>query len=179
MGVFQTQDAHALNRNASSQSALSDAAIEQLAQEFESFFATYFQTAPDGSLYVNEEKVISDGMEKDLAAFQALARGIEDANAVPGRTAPSNPSFGHGNMIAPLGFTDFAKCVALGALGIPIGNVPGLYAAFREGLRAWNWGLTARTVARILGPAAVKALGGPAGIALALGWAAVTCRDKL
>lgn len=51
--------------------------------------------------------------------------------------------------------------------------------AIKEGIRAWNWGLTARTVARILSPSAVKALGGPVGIGVALGWAAWSCRGRL
>ena len=56
---------------------------------------------------------------------------------------------------------------------------PALIGVIKDGIRAWNWGLTAKTVARVLGPAAVRALGGPWGIGVALGWAAYACRGEL
>lgn len=158
-------------------SPMSASEEEQLADELEVLFTRYVQLNEADIFEVNEANLIADGHEKDLLGMQRLAAGLnalsQDNSSFGGRL-PTQP------VMRPLGAGEFALCVLLEGIGIPAaGASPGLVNAIKEGIRAWNWGLTAKTVARILGPSVAKAPGGPVGIGVALGWAAWSCRGKL
>ncbi|MGV9197178.1 hypothetical protein ACTOVL_08305 [Arcanobacterium canis] len=150
---------------------------EHLAQELEILFTRYVQLGIDDSFTVNEANLRADGHADKLVDLNRLAAGLNSL----GKAGARNDELGS---LVPIAETrsagSFALCVGVNGLGIPAaGASPGLVAAIKEGIRAWNWGLTAKTVARILGSSATKALGGPIGIGVALGWAAWTCRGEL
>ncbi|RAX23676.1 MULTISPECIES: hypothetical protein [unclassified Actinomyces] len=150
---------------------LSAAETEELADDLEILFTRYIPMGADGKLMVNENAVIEDGFEESLPELRMLADVMNEVDQ-------TNSARGGGSQTEGAG--EFALCVALNGLGIPATGVsPGLLAAIKSGIRAWNWGLTARTVARIIGASAVKTLGGPLAIGVALGWAAVNCRGRL
>ncbi|WP_341828287.1 hypothetical protein QEV60_00560 [Trueperella pyogenes] len=160
-----------------SSSALHDDGEQQLANELKVLFTRYVQLNSADVFEVNETNLIADGHTKDIAGLKRLAEGL---NVLAHTDAPNMEGHFNKGMIETRGAGDFALCVLLEGLGVPAaGASPGLVAAIKEGIRAWNWGLTAKTVAKILGPSVVKALGGPVGIGVALGWAAWSCRGKL
>ena len=173
----QSSAVHAGLLQTTESSPMSASEEEQLAEELEVLFTRYVQMNQSDVFEVNEANVVAEGHEKDLSDLQRLAEGL---NALAQEKPSSTPWQHSAPVVRPLGAGEFALCVLLEGLGIPAaGASPGLIAAIKEGIRAWNWGLTARTVARILGPSVVKALGGPVGIGVALGWAAWSCRGKL
>lgn len=183
LGVSAVANAVEQDRNAVSATialdgdALSVAEEEQLAADLEILFTRYVQLLPGDSFTLNEANLREDGEGEQIAELQLLVDGL---NRFAENEASMNSIGAPGLAITPLGVGDFAKCVALEGLGIPAAQAsPGLVAAIKEGISAWNWGLTARSVAKILGTAAVKALGGPVGIGISLGWAAWSCRGKL
>ncbi|WP_159814292.1 hypothetical protein [Actinomyces sp. zg328] len=163
------------NSSTSSEEPTSEEELDQFAGDLETLFTRYVQQRADGTVVVNIQNITADGMGDKISDFQRFADAMNNV----GRTPSGQESQFSSNGASALSVGSFISCLATSALGIPIGNAPNLYAALREGLRAWNWGLTARTVARIIGPSATKALGGPWGIALALGWGALTCRGHL
>lgn len=145
------------------QSSLSEAEIAQLAAELEVLFTRYVQLGASNQFAVNEANLRADGYTAEqVQGLRSLAYGL-NTGTFQTRDAGS-----------------FALCVAMEGLGIPGGKAhAGLIAAIKEGIRAWNWGLTAKTVARIIGASAVKALGGPVAIGVQLGIAAWNCRGEL
>lgn len=150
---------------------------QQLANELEILFTKYVQLNDADKFEVNEANLVADGHERDIAGIKRLAEGL---NFLADTDAPNAERNFNKGMMVTRSAGSFARCVLLEGLGIPAASAsPGLVAAIKEGIRAWNWGLTAKTIARILGPSVVKALGGPVGIGVALGWAAWSCRGKL
>lgn len=84
------------------------------------------------------------------------------------------------NMMSTRSAGSYAKCVVLGALGIPATAFTyGTWTTITTAISAWKWGLAASTIARALGLAFIggfgKAIGGPALIAVGLAVAAVSC----
>lgn len=158
--------------------------IDQLANDLEVLFTEYIQQDEQGKLYVNIENLAAAGMAEKATELQFLADSL---NALPPVSALSELHISHGGNLGVVrpgastaGVGEFAGCVVLEGLGIPAAQAsPALLNTIKEGIRAWNWGLTAKTVARILGASAVKALGGPVAIGVNLGWAAYQCRGKL
>lgn len=148
---------------------LSEGELAELERDVEVLFTRYLPMDKKGQFALNELALREDGKEGEAAQLEALVE-VLNSESQP-KDGPSAQPYGAG---------EFAVCVALNGLGIPaIGAYPGLKEAIKEGIRAWNWKLTAKTVARIVGPQVVKALGGPVGIGVALSWAAVSCRDQL
>ncbi|EEZ91787.1 hypothetical protein HMPREF0578_1029 [Mobiluncus mulieris 28-1] len=145
------------------QSSLSEVEIAQLAAELEVLFTRYVQLGANNQFAVNEANLRADGYSTEqVQGLRSLSYGL-NTGTFQTRDAGS-----------------FALCVAMEGLGIPGGKAhAGLIAAIKEGIRAWNWGLTAKTVARIIGASAVKALGGPVAIGVQLGIAAWNCRGEL
>ncbi|WP_233188207.1 hypothetical protein [Actinomyces qiguomingii] len=155
----------------STSTGLSEAETEELADDLEVLFTRYIPMGADGKLVVNEGAVIEDGFESNLPELRLLAEALNEAGETSSARDGGAQTEGAGS---------FALCVALKGLGIPAGKAsPGLIAAIKTGIKAWNWGLTAKTVAKILGASAVKALGGPVAIGVQLAAAAFTCRGEL
>lgn len=158
--------------------------IDQLANDFEVLFTEYIQQDEQGKLYVNVENLTAVGMADKAMELQFLADSL---NSLPPASTLSQSHISPGGNLGVVrpgvgtaGVGEFAGCVVLEGLGIPAAQAsPALLNAIKDGIRAWNWGLTAKTVARILGAGAVKALGGPVAIGVSLGWAAYSCRGKL
>ena len=144
----------------------SEKEINQLANDLEKLFTRYVPMTKTGKFKVNRFYLFIDGKVDKVDEMQELA---DILNGDITQTNLENRDAG-----------SFAKCVALEGLGIPAAAAsPGLINAIKNGIRAWNWGLTAKTVARFLGPQVLKALGGPVGVGVALGWAAYNCKGKL
>ncbi|SHE25809.1 hypothetical protein [Actinomyces glycerinitolerans] len=152
---------------------LSAAETEELADDLEILFTRYIPMGADGKLMVNENAVIEDGFEESLPELRMLADVLNEVDQT------SSGSVREGGMQAE-STGSFALCVALKGLGVPAGKASsGLIAAIKSGIKAWNWGLTAKTVAKILGASTVKALGGPVAIGVQLAAAAFSCRGEL
>lgn len=169
------------NSSVSSSDQLSEVEMVQLKKDVEVLFTRYIQTDSSGRFFVNVSNLTADGSQSRAPELQQLADTFNMLGDAPEEYTPGSVSrVSPGAGIQPYGAGEFASCLALNALGIPaLAASPGLINVLKEGIRAWNWGLTAKTVARIIGPAAARALGGPVGIGVALGWAAVSCRGKL
>lgn len=155
--------------------------MAQLEKDVEVLFTKYIQNDSSGKFFVNVQNLAADGARDRAPELQQLADTFNMLGAAPAEATLEGPhSIKPGTTVQPYNAGDFAACLALNALGIPAaGASPGLIKALKEGIRAWNWGLTAKTVARIIGPTAAKALGGPVGIGVALAWGAYSCRGKL
>lgn len=160
----------------------------ELEDDLEILFTRYIQLDEDGQFEVNAINLAADGQQDQMQGLQYLAVALNEAPLVPSLSVTESDDVTSGvtrRAVTPvtvgtMGAGDFARCVALEGLGIPSAAAsPGLISAIKTGIRAWNWGLTAKTVARILGPSVVKAFGGPIGIGVTLGWAAWSCRGKL
>lgn len=145
------------------QSSLTEAEIAQLAAELEVLFTRYVQLGANNRFAVNEANLRADGYSAEqVQGLRSLAQGL-NTGTFQTRDAGS-----------------FALCMIREGLGIPSWDARAdLIAAIKQGIKAWNWGLTAKTVARIVGPSVLKALGGPVGIGLTLGYAAFACRGEL
>lgn len=167
----------ALQPNYDGYAELSAEEEQKLANDLETLFTEYIQLNDADLFEVNEANLVADGYQEKVKDLHLLADSL---NEMSDKEQQAARGVGNEPVLVPLGAGEFALCVVVNGLGIPAaGASPGLVAAIKEGIRAWNWGLTAKTVARILGPSVAKALGGPVGIGVALGWAAYTCRDKL
>ena len=148
---------------------------KELADNLKVLFTRYIPLV-NGKFTVNKSAVAADGLQSKLTDFEhtalmfnAFNEGVKDENAgLYGTSAISNSQW-----------WNFAKCVLGNAIGVGIGTSPNLIRAVITGIKAWNWGLTAASVARIVGPLALKGVGGVAGLAAALGVAAWSCRSKL
>lgn len=164
-----------------SSTELSPEEMKQLEKDVEILFTRYVQTDSSGRFFVNASNLAADGAQSRTAELQQLADAFNLLGSSPSvATTSASGHFKPKNSVQPNGAGEFATCMALNALGIPAAAAsPALINVLKEGIRAWNWGLTAKTVARIIGPAAAKALGGPVGIGVTLGWAALSCHEKL
>lgn len=153
--------------------------------EFESGLETLFTTyvVLDGDTYVvNEDAAQRDGYAGSITDFHTVADALNMAGhyRLPSEVE-SAPSTGTGD-IATFRFNagDFAKCLVGSVLGIPVSAFgAGTWSAIVTAIKAWNWGLAAKTIARALGPAFLKGagkyLGGPAVIAATLAGGAAVC----
>lgn len=160
-----------------SSSGLTSAEEAQLAHDLEVLFTRYIQLEGDGTFRLNESNLISDGYAANIGTLSQLV-DLLNTPAPAESTQPSSSWEESGS--AQLGAGDFALCMVVEGLGIPSAAAsPGLIAAIKQGISAWNWGLTAKTVARLVGPSVAKALGGPVGIGVTLGWAAWSCKSRL
>ncbi|MBT1035113.1 hypothetical protein KJY78_01920 [Canibacter sp. lx-45] len=144
--------------------------IDQLASDLEFIFTHYLPVNDQGRVYVNEAYIKAAGYESKLSDFYALAYAV---NSLDGKKQNSYAT------ASVMGVPEFVECIGDRLLGFSVRKFPGILRAIREGVRARNWGLTARTVARIFDPFLVRALGGPARIAISLGAAALACHRKL
>ncbi len=159
----------------------------ELESDMQVLFTRYIQLNNKDRFEVNTANLTADGQQAQIQGLRRLTDALNTiqrtspaANKTSVKTSVAIIRRGSTPTIRPANAGDFALCVALEGLGIPAaGAAPGLIAAIKEGIRAWNWGLTAKTVARILGPSTVKALGGPIAIGVSLGWAAWSCRGRL
>ena len=160
---------------------ISQKEMEQLEKDVETLFTRYIQMDSSGQFFVNTKNLAEDGVQDRTAELRMLSDSLnlmaekeseQATNEIERRTP--------GKTLQPYGSTEFAKCVILNGLGIPaLGGSPGIISAIKLGISSWNWGIAAKAVAKFLGPAVVKSLGGPVGIGVALGWSAWSCRGKL
>lgn len=155
-----------------------DARVEQLANDLEILFTRYIIQV-DEKYIVNEDAIIEDGYVEQLEDFQTVATGFNDtANYLKTKSFAEEAE--HGDVTTAKSAGNYAKCVILGALGIPATAFTyATWTTITTAISAWNWGLAASTIVRALGPAFIgglgKAIGGPAVIASALAVAAVSC----
>lgn len=123
----------------------------------------------DGKFTVNEDAVKSDGYGGKLERFRQMASELN--TPVAGSEDVGITTYSAGS---------YAKCVALGALGIPAGALSvGTWTAIGTAMKVYKWRLAASAIVRALGPATLKGVlkvvGGPAGIAAALAGSAIVC----
>lgn len=161
---------------------VSDQQMKQLERDIETLFTRYVVESGNGKFEVKYENIYADGAEAHLDSFEMLAESFNLLGESSGSEF-SSPGFNNsslGKLAQPQNAGDFAWCVLSTGLGFDIiKKAPGLVDAVRTAVRAWNWGLAASTVARILGPSVVRALGDPWLIASQLGIAAYKCRGAL
>lgn len=147
--------------------------MDQLEKDVEILFTRYIQNDSSGKFTVNANNLKADGAANRINELTQLASALNSVDKSMGNSKS-------GGSLRPDGLGEFATCMVINGLGIPVAAAsPALLNVLKDGIKAWNWGLTAKTVARIIGPAAARALGGPVGIGVSLGWAAVSCRNKL
>lgn len=158
--------------------AMSEADVAKLAEDLETLFTKYIPQV-DGKYVVNEDAIIADGYADQLEDFRTVVATFNDTSNRSDAVFSAGLEESRG-VATTNSAGSYAKCVVLGALGIPATAFTyGTWTAITTAISAWNWGLAASTIARALGPAFVggfgKALGGPAVIAAALAVAAVSC----
>jgi hypothetical protein len=158
--------------------AMSEADVAKLAEDLETLFTKYIPQV-DGKYVVNEDAIIADGYADQLEDFRTVVATFNDTSNRSDAVFSAGLEESRG-VATTNSAGSYAKCVVLGALGIPATAFTyGTWTAITTAISAWNWGLAASTIARALGPALVggfgKAIGGPAVIAAALAVAAVSC----
>ena len=160
-----------------SQNFFSADEMKKLENDLETLFTRYVVMDSSGKFNVSYENIKADGLQAGLKDFEALASAFNMATPPEANVAKTS-SLGAFNTTQGVG--EFAGCVLFNGLG---GNIlagaPGLIKSAQLAIRAWNWGLAAATVARLVGPAVVKSLGGPWGIAVNLAVAAHGCTHHL
>lgn len=164
----------------SSNQELTTQEMEQFERDIEKLFTRYVVENSNGIFEVKYDNVHTDGAEDALQHFENLAYALNLGASSPEVSTGVSQFSTLGSVVQPLGVGEFAWCVLYNGLGGNIiVNAPGLIEATKVAIRAWNWGLAATTVARIIGPVAVKSLGGPWGIAASLALAAPGCARHL
>ena len=158
--------------------AMSEADVAKLAEDLETLFTKYIPQV-DGKYVVNEDAIIADGYADQFEDFRTVVATFNDTSNRSDAVFSAGLEESRG-VATTNSAGSYAKCVVLGALGIPATAFTyGTWTAITTAISAWNWGLAASTIARALGPALVggfgKAIGGPAVIAAALAVAAVSC----
>ncbi len=158
--------------------AMSEADVAKLAEDLETLFTKYIPQV-DGKYVVNEDAIIADGYADQLEDFRTVVATFNDTSNRSDAVFSAGLEESRG-VATTNSAGSYAKCVVLGALGIPATAFTyGTWTAITTAISAWNWGLAASTIARALGPALVggfgKAIGGPALIAATLAVAAVSC----
>ena len=158
--------------------AMPEADVAKLAEDLEALFTKYIPQV-DGKYVANEEAIIEDGYADQLEDFRTVAATFNDTSNRLGAVFSAGLEGSRG-VATTNSAGSYAKCVVLGALGIPASAFTyGTWTAITTAISAWNWGLAASTIARALGPAFVggfgKAIGGPALIAATLAVTAVSC----
>lgn len=158
--------------------AMSEADVAKLAEDLETLFTKYVPQV-DGKYVVNEDAIIADGYADQLEDFRTVAATFNDTSNRSDAVFSAGLEGSRG-VASTNSAGSYAKCVVLGALGIPeTAFAYGTWTAITTAISAWNWGLAASTIARALGPAFVggfgKAIGGPALIAATLAVVAVSC----
>ncbi|MFC0265778.1 hypothetical protein [Alloscardovia macacae] len=160
-----------------SSSSLTYSEESALEKDVEILFTRYIELTEEDIFIVNDTHLRADGFDQSSTDLHRLA---DTLNRLPHDTSTPSLITSHQRHIKPMGIGEFALCVAMDGIGLPRGKISsGLINAIKTGIKAWNWGLTARTVARILGASLVKSLGGPVGIGIALASAAWNCRGSL
>lgn len=158
--------------------AMSEADVAKLAEDLETLFTKYIPQV-DGKYVVNEDAIIADGYADQLEDFRTVVATFNDTSNRSDAVFSAGLEESRG-VATTNSAGSYAKCVVLGALGIPATAFTyGTWTAITTAISAWNWGLAASTIVRALGPALVggfgKAIGGPALIAATLAVAAVSC----
>ena len=158
--------------------AMSEADVAKLAEDLETLFTKYIPQV-DGKYIVNEDAIIADGYADQLEDFRTVVATFNDTSNRSDAVFSAGLEESRG-VATTNSAGSYAKCVVLGALGIPATAFTyGTWTAITTAISAWNWGLAASTIVRALGPALVggfgKAIGGPALIAATLAVAAVSC----
>ena len=158
--------------------AMPETDVAKLAEDLEALFTKYIPQV-DGKYVANEEAIIEDGYADQLEDFRTVAATFNDTSNRSGAVFSAGLE-GRRGVATTNSAGSYAKCVVLGALGIPASAFTyGTWTAITTAISAWNWGLAASTIARALGPAFVggfgKAIGGPALIAATLAVTAVSC----
>lgn len=158
--------------------AMSEADVAKLAEDLETLFTKYVPQV-DGKYVVNEDAIIADGYADQLEDFRTVVATFNDTSNRSDAVFSAGLEESRG-VATTNSAGSYAKCVVLGALGIPATAFTyGTWTAITTAISAWNWGLAASTIVRALGPALVggfgKAIGGPALIAATLAVAAVSC----
>ena len=158
--------------------AMPETDVAKLAEDLEALFTKYIPQV-DGKYVANEEAIIEDGYADQLEDFRTVAATFNDTSNRSGAVFSAGLEGSRG-VATTNSAGSYAKCVVLGALGIPASAFTyGTWTAITTAISAWNWGLAASTIARALGPAFVggfgKAIGGPALIAATLAVTAVSC----
>lgn len=157
-----------------SQNFLSADEMKKLENDLETLFTRYVVMDSSGKFNVSYENIKADGLQEGLKDFEALASAFNLAGNEVSRSSSL------GSFSTTQGVGEFAGCVLFDALGGNIlSSAPGLINSTKLAIRAWNWGLAATTIARIVGPVALKSLGGPWGIAAGLAWSARGCMHHL
>lgn len=160
-----------------SQNFLSADEMKKLENDLETLFTRYVVMDSSGKFNVSYENIKADGLQAGLKDFEALASAFNMATPPEANVAKTS-SLGAFNTTQGVG--EFAGCVLFNGLGGNIiASAPRLISSAQLAIRAWNWGLAAATVARIVGPVVVKSLGGPWGIAVNLALAAPGCTHHL
>lgn len=148
--------------------------VDALAQELEKIFTDYVTAGEDGIYRVDEAAVKADGKLGDIEGYRGFAM-MMNSDLAETRSPNRATSPSHGVM----GVEEFTRCTIGNAIGVGILNTPGLIKGTVTAVKAWNWGLAAKTILRIAGPIALKGAGGLPGLAAQLAVAAWSCRDKL
>lgn len=151
--------------------------VDALAQELEKIFTDYVTAGEDGIYRVDEAAVKADGKLGDIEGYRGFAM-MMNSDLAETRSPNRATSPSHG-VIGVMGVEEFTRCTIGNAIGVGILNTPGLIKGAVAAVKAWNWGLAAKTILRIAGPIALKGAGGLPGLAAQLAVAAWSCRDKL
>ena len=109
----------------------------------------------DGIYRVDEAAVIADGKLGDIEGYRGFAM-MMNSDLAETRSPNRATSPSHGVM----GVEEFTRCTIGNAIGVGILNTPGLIKGTVAAVKAWNWGLAAKTILRIAGPIALKGAGG-------------------
>lgn len=148
--------------------------VDQLASDLEKLFTRYVTLDTNTGVYVvQKEAILLDGLTLHTAEFESIAKSMNSMGAPA--VGSSSDIRSDKNMASTMSANSYARCVLVGALGVSVTATPGLVQAAATAIRAWNWGLAAKTVARIIGPIALRSVGGPWGLAAALAASAATC----
>ena len=177
-----TQQGHGVATSETTNTVMTADQIDELADNLELLFTRYIQVNADGTFVVQVENIVADGYGAHLADAYALADAFNQVGSPAAVSLPGqfNKTGRPPALKGPAGPNEFAYCILRDGLGANIFvNAPGVLNATRDAIKAWRWGLAASTVARIAGPMAVRALGGPWGIAAGDAMAAYGCRNQL
>lgn len=153
------------------QTSISDAEMKKVEEEVKTLFTRYVPVI-DGKFSVNESNLNADGLSSRVVELRNFANSM-NLMALQESGAVSTPG------MTTYGGKEFAECLIRGTLGVSATTIPGLINAIITGVKAWNWGLVASTVARIVGPIALRSIGGPLGLAAALAGTSAACLPDL
>lgn len=114
-----------------------EADVAKLAEELETLFTKYIPQV-DGKYVANEDAIIEDGYADQLEDFRTVAATFNDTSNRS--CAVFSAGLGGSRGVATTNSAGrYAKCVVLGALGIPeTAFAYGTWTAITTAISAWN-----------------------------------------